>query len=215
MLTACGWKLGVYVAMITPWAGLVIGLIARQKPVFMVKTLVVLAAIAILAAPLFSSIITLIDDKILMGLPDSWEHRLYMWDYIFRRISEQPLTGFGFDNARTYSDLITLSSGDTVTLLSHHAHNAGLQIWLETGLIGAGLAGLTILTCLGPAKRFVRIHPNRAFGLCGFLTAVILLSSMSFGVWQFWWWGTLFLGLAGLNLVQILTPKSLEEPVTN
>lgn len=209
LLTASAWKLGVYVAMITPWAALTLALIARSRPIFMVKTLGVSGAIAILAAPIFAGLVTLIDDKVLVGLPDSWEHRLYMWDFVFRRISEQPLIGFGFNNARTYSELITLSGGETVTLLSHHAHNAGLQIWLETGLIGAGLAGLAILSCMGPAKRFVRDQPDRAFGLCGFLTAMILLSSLSFGVWQFWWWGTLFLGLAALNLVQTLSPKSL------
>jgi len=208
-LTASAWKLGVYVAMITPWAGLAFGLIARKKPILMVKTLVISAAIAILAAPLFAAIVTLLDENTLGGLPDSWEHRLYMWDFVFRQISERPLNGYGFNNARTYSELITLSGGQTVTLLSHHAHNAGLQIWLETGLIGAGLAGLSILSCLGPAKRFVRDQPNGAFGLCGFLTAMILLSSLSFGVWQFWWWGTLFLGLAVLNLVQTLRSKSL------
>ena len=208
LLTVSAWKLGVYVAMITPWAGLVLALIARNRPTSTAKTLVISASIAILAAPVFAGLVTLLDDKTLVGLPDSWEHRLYMWDFVFRRISEQPLIGFGFDNARTYGELITLSGGETVTLLSHHAHNAGLQIWLETGLIGAGLAGLAILSCMGPAKRFVRDQPDRAFGLCGFLTAMILLSSLSFGVWQFWWWGTLFLGLAALNLVQTLTPKS-------
>ena len=203
ILTLSAWKLEVYIAMIAPWIGLLFALLARKRPEVVTGTLIIFGAIAILAAPLLAGSITQLDEHTLAFFPASWEHRLYMWGSVFRRISEHPLIGHGFDNARTYSEMITLSDGESVTLLSLHTHNAGLQVWLETGLIGAALAGAAILSCLGTAKHFARLYPDRAFGLCGFLTVFILVSSLSFGVWQFWWWGTLFLGLAGLNLVRI------------
>lgn len=211
VLSLSAWKLEVYVAVIAPWLGLGFGLLARKKPDAVVVGLIILAAIAVMAAPLFAGGITLMEGKDIAGFPASWEHRLYMWDFVFRRISEHPLIGHGFDNARTYSEMITLSDGERVSLLPLHTHNSGLQIWLETGLVGAALAGATLLSCLGRAKQFIRRHEDRAFGLCGFLTVFIIVSSLSFGVWQFWWWGTLFLGLAGLNLVRIPETKSISE----
>jgi O-antigen ligase len=203
ILSVSAWKLGVYVAVIAPWLGLGFGCLARKFPGATTKVLLGLAAIAILAAPLFGGLITLVNEDALSKLPASWEHRLYMWDFVFRRISESPLIGHGFDAARTYADMLTLSDGQNVTLLSLHTHNVGLQIWLETGLIGAALSGSAILSCLGLGQKFAMKSANRAFGLCGFLTVFILGSSFSFGVWQFWWWGTLFLGLAVLNLVRL------------
>ncbi len=207
ILSVSAWKLGVYVAVIAPWLGLAFGCLARKSPGLTVKTLLGLAAIAVMAAPLFGGLITLVDENTLSKFPASWEHRLYMWDFVFRRISESPLIGHGFDSARTYTDMITLSNGQTLTLLSLHTHNVGLQIWLETGLIGAALAGAAILSCLGLGQNFAMKNSDRAFGLCGFLTVFILASSFSFGVWQFWWWATLFLGLATLNLVRIFATQ--------
>ena len=207
ILSISAWKLGVYIAVIAPWLGLGFACLGRKYPSMSVKVLLGLAAIAIIAAPLFSGIITLIDADTLSRLPASWEHRLYMWDFVFRLISESPLLGHGFDAARTYPDMLTLSDGQSVTLLSLHPHNVGLQIWLEMGLVGAGLAGAAILSCLGLAQKFAKQNANRAFGLCGFLTVFILASSFSFGAWQFWWWGTLLLGLAALNLVQFSAPQ--------
>lgn len=206
-LSLSAWKLGVYAAVIAPWLGLGFGLLARRHAILSVKILLGLAAVSILAAPLFAGLITLLDQELLEAGPASWEHRLYMWDFVFRLISDAPLMGQGFDSARTYPDMITLSDGQSVTLLSLHTHNVGLQIWLETGLIGAALAGATLLSCLSLTEKFAKQSADIAFGLCGFLTVFILASSFSFGVWQYWWWGTLFLGLAALNLVQTFAPQ--------
>lgn len=202
IISIVAWKMDVSIAIAMPWIGLGVGAFAKRFPVVSLRLLFTAAILAILAAPVFASVLTLLDEKIFAAFPSSWEHRLYMWEFVFQQILEHPFIGHGFDSARTFTETVTLSEGYVMSLISLHTHNAGLQIWLETGLIGASLASLTIITLFRAAKRFALQSKIHAFGLCGFLAAMIIISSVSFGVWQFWWWGTLSFGLASLNLMQ-------------
>jgi O-antigen ligase len=191
------------IAFIAPWLGLCAGLLAMRFPNFCIKFVLLLSILSIFIAPAFASLIGLLDEDILALLPSSWEHRFYMWQFVFEQILQSPLIGHGFDSARTFTETVTLSRGMTMSTISLHPHNAGLHIWLETGLVGAILACFTIICLVRPALEFVAQSKVHAFGLCSFLFVMIVISSVSFGVWQFWWWGALSLGLACLNLIKI------------
>ncbi len=61
--------------------------------------------------------------------------RLENWDFLSRRIFENPWTGFGMDSTR-------YMKFDTQELYFHnntimHPHNAVLQMWIEYGVLGA------------------------------------------------------------------------------
>ncbi len=202
MLSLAAFKVDALIAVILPWLGLGIGLMGQYKPELTVKLILRLAVILIVAAPIFMSVLMLIDNEVFQKLPASWEHRLLMWQYVCEQIWQNFWTGAGFDSARSFVDTVTLSDGQSVSLISMHTHNSGLQIWLETGVIGAVLAGL-IIALLTPSAIGVALNDRaKALGFCGFLINFLAVASLSFGVWQYWLWATLSFGLAIIMLTK-------------
>ncbi|MGE0533281.1 MAG: O-antigen ligase domain-containing protein, partial [Hyphomonadaceae bacterium] len=94
--------------------------------------------------------------------------------------------------------------GETVPLLPLHPHNLSLQLWLETGVIGAALvAAALIWGAVRSARRsLARVD---AAALAGALAAGALIAHFSYGAWQEWWVATI-IGAAGL-LMRLRTPN--------
>lgn len=202
-ITVIGFKLNVTVAIFLPWLGLAFAYLGRRYPTKTVKGLMVLAIAMIMGAPFIAGLAQSVDKEALRFLPMSWTHRLYMWEFLPTQILEHPFIGQGFDSARTFNEQLVLPNGETVSLVSMHTHNAGLQIWLETGLIGALLAIFCVCQFFKPLSEFVTEKSMRGFGMSGFLISFIVTASLSFGVWQFWWWGSLVFGLAIIQLYRV------------
>ncbi len=133
-------------------------------------------------------------------LPQSWDHRLRMWGYCWDVIAQHPLSGRGFDASRSFSETFIAKDGRELAIVSLHPHNAGIQIWAETGLIGAVLASITLATLFKPVHDFVQ---NRAQGasVSGVIIAVLIISSLTYGAWQFWWWSCVFFAVGVLHLL--------------
>lgn len=202
MLSLAAFKVDALIAVILPWLGLGVGLLGQRMPEVTMKLIMRLALILIVAAPIFMSLLLLIDSELFQNLPASWEHRLLMWRYVCEQIWQNFWTGTGFDNARSYVETVTLSDGQSVSLISMHTHNAGLQIWLETGMIGAVLAGGVIILLTPSAIGVATNDRAKALGFCGFLIDFLAIASLSFGVWQYWLWATLSFGLAIIMLTK-------------
>lgn len=134
------------------------------------------------------------------GLPLSWDHRLRMWGYCWQVIADNPLRGAGFDASRTFSETYIAQDGREITTVSLHPHNAGIQIWTETGVIGAMLASTVIATLFKPVTDFVQSR-GHAGAVSGVIMASIIISSLTYGAWQFWWWGCVFLAVGTLYLL--------------
>jgi O-antigen ligase len=158
-------------------------------------------ALGVLTAPLLSATL-LAPDRIAalypsIPMPDF--HRLNIWQFSAERIYERPLFGWGMDSAR-----IIPGGNETVRLvlpgpdgardaemarMPLHPHNVSLQWWLELGLpgalLGAGILVAVILAC-GSAPAGAPI----AVAAAGAATLVLMVS---YGAWQSWWLGTLWL----------------------
>ena len=87
-----------------------------------------------------------------------------------------------------------------------HPHDAALQIWLELGLPGVLLfAALWLGLLRRAASQADRLR--RATSVAA-MTAYLVISAVSFGVWQSWW---LAVGaLAMLGAVVVARSKALE-----
>jgi O-antigen ligase len=171
-------------------------------PKLMVKLTFFLIILLILFGPLSGYLSSLVDDKQLASLPLSVEHRLRMWAYAWERILENPIFGNGFDASRSYQDTFISKQGYEIVIVSLHTHNVPVQIWLETGMVGAALSAMIIAALLKPTLHFAN-SPVRASGLTGTIIAVTLFGATTIGAWQFWWWGSLFLAIAILYLIPI------------
>ena len=159
------------------------------------RLLAVLVVIGMLAAPLLPA--TLLAPERLAGYFDethySGLHRLHIWHFASQRIAEAPVLGWGMDAARRIpGGGRKLAGGGNV--MSVHPHNAGLQIWLELGGIGAVLwaallAGLWLRVASLP-------EPSTRAAATGLLLSGLVVANLSFGIWQTWWLAAL--GLSGV-----------------
>ena len=161
-----------------------------------------LLVIDILAAPLLTTVA--LKPKTFSQMTDiiplEVVHRLHIWQFANRHISEHPLRGWGMNASRTlpggklplYDMTRKRAVGYAMPL---HPHNLALQMWLELGFPGAAiLAALVFLILLRLTRSgFGRVDMAIACGQ--FLTGFSILS-FSYGAWQSWWQATMWLGAA-------------------
>lgn len=143
-------------------------------------------------------------------LPNSSRHRAIIWQFADQLIQERPLLGWGLNNARAVpggNDKVDVWSKDAngrIFALEQprmplHPHNMALQIWLETGLVGALLAVWALWRIV--------LRLGSAVGAPGLAaaTAAFSVGMVSFGAWQAWWLASLWL-FAAFSLL-LLRPE--------
>ena len=180
------------VGLIAVIAGLAAMAFARFAPNKAIRVLTWAAIASILLAPFWAYPLEYVSAEFKASIPFSWEHRIEMWSYTSRKIIESPIWGHGFDAARAFDGTFSSRGVESWAIVSLHPHNAGLHIWAETGLIGAALASITLLTMGISVERFCVHSRPRAIAISGFFAVTIVIGNITYGVWQEWWWATLF-----------------------
>lgn len=196
---------GLYVVIAAIILSIAAMLFAAFHPKTTLLTLTAISMMSVGFAPIVSAIAMTSSDSFRASLPFSWEHRLVTWSYVGDRIREHPVIGHGFDASRTF-DATFNTRGFDMAVISLHPHNAGLQIWLETGLIGAILASILLWLIGQEAIKFAQGGRPRAMAAAGLIAPIILISSVSYGVWQDWWWASFFICAGVLALVPRTKP---------
>jgi len=128
-------------------------------------------------------------------LPYSWAARLEIWPYVSARIAEQPWIGHGLDASRVDEGVIIVQ-GQSSSAIPLHPHSASLQIWFETGAIGALLGAACLMLGAAALARGLRGRRAAAAAACGALAAIGVTANLSFGVWQEWWNATMLIAAA-------------------
>ncbi|HAB38135.1 MAG TPA: hypothetical protein DCE52_09105 [Rhodobacteraceae bacterium] len=126
-----------------------------------------------------------------VGIKGSVAHRYYIWKFTIDRAREHPILGWGLDASRS------LPGGDVNIgigreLMPLHPHNAFLQIWVELGYVGLMLLASIIWLM------FPRTPPGEAFDkrmaiLPITICMLVVIMSLSFGIWQSWWMSSIAL----------------------
>ncbi len=183
----------IFVGGVALFAGLMFSYFALKNAKYALFFAISLAIFTILTAPIFGHLMNYVSPELKASLPASWEHRVEMWGYVSEKVAEKPLFGHGFDAARTFGETFNFRGHEGWTKVSLHPHNVGLHLWSETGAIGASLASL-FLFGLGQALRpYVAVSSARGSAVIGFLAAALMVCTFTYGIWQEWWWGVLFL----------------------
>jgi len=112
-------------------------------------------------------------------LPESARHRIVIWKYTSDQVARAPLLGTGISTARTLHEARSpegpLAPGTKFALgTGLHSHNAYLQVWYETGAVGALLLlGLGLLVLRALAGFPVEVQPYLAatFVTCALVAA--------------------------------------------
>ncbi|MES1158625.1 MAG: O-antigen ligase family protein [Terricaulis silvestris] len=128
-------------------------------------------------------------------LPDSWAIRTSIWQFASTQIEAHPVLGLGLDSARTFPQIGHIRNL-TFNLIPLHPHSASLQIWLETGVVGAVLGALCLL--IGGAALSSALRQDRlaAAAAAGTIACIGLIANVSYGAWQEWWVATAFAAAA-------------------
>jgi O-antigen ligase len=135
------------------------------------------------------------------ALPFSAAHRIGIWTYISGRVWEQPLFGHGLEASRVVTDRLDIQDRN-VMATPVHPHSASLQIWFETGAIGALLAAAALIAGgLWLAHKFRNDRPAAA-AACATLASLGFIANVSYGIWAEWWMATLFVGAAAVGAVR-------------
>ncbi len=159
-----------------------------------------------LAAPWALLALTQFTEALALRLPASWGMRVHIWNYAAARIAEKPLFGWGLDASRTFGAEQRL--GDLrFPAIPLHPHNFSVQIWLETGAVGAlvfaaaiAAAGMAAARAIG-AQRAPAAAAAASFAIIGFAWNV------SYGAWQEWFMATPFIAAAAMLLARREAPQ--------
>jgi O-antigen ligase len=122
-------------------------------------------------------------------LPESWRHRIVIWSYTSEQVADAPIFGAGIAAARAMNETRD-PDGPRVPGTrfqpgtSLHSHNAYLQVWYETGAVGALMLlalGLLILRALTRFPEAIQPYLAATFVACA-------LSAVSgYSIWAAWY----------------------------
>ena len=144
-------------------------------------------------------------------LPQSFFSRSYSWELVGQKVAASPIIGHGLEASHSWRD----SYGDHPEWLADasarygaefawevypvipvHPHNMPLQIWAETGFIGAALAAAFLFFLgakLQPPSAWSPISKYAAAGLIGVCVAIC---SFAYSMWNEAFWASAILAAA-------------------
>jgi O-antigen ligase len=202
--------LGASAAMFGAVLMLIAFLIVRIFPAYGVRGLFTAAAAYIAFAPfLIGSLLHLLD-RSGRTLPGSFQSRAWSWEVVIGKIREAPLTGHGIEASKSWQDTYAAYPEWMAQLpdfwayypvVPGHPHNMALQIWAETGAVGALLAAIGVLLVGWRLPRGASLRPDVRYAIGGILAATFCLFSFSYSVWNEAFWSTLALAVAALILL--------------
>lgn len=150
-----------------------------------------------------------------LPLPRSFFSRSYSWELVSGKITEAPIFGHGPEASHTWKETFgdhpewladaTARYGDTYAwdvypVVPIHPHNMPLQVWAETGLIGAFLAAVFLLL-LGWRLRDPQDWPPTArFAAAGLIGVAVSIGSFAYSMWNEAYWASVMLAAAAIFL---------------
>lgn len=163
-------------------------------------TILYVMAMPWIAINAFNFLAPMLDDLPFLGRGDGYAGaRLEIWDFVARYALQKPWTGFGIEATRMITDFDTQKlyhAGGTIL----HPHNMAIQFWIEFGVIGALIGSMFLSAIIWLMA--TKLSPAQArIALPSFIMA-LSIGSMTYGIWQGWWLGALFLS-AGFVMMAI------------
>lgn len=138
-----------------------------------------------------------------VSLPPSFFSRVKGWEAIGEKIAEKPLVGHGLESTYKWGELFESRPewlADAVArygpdmgwakyeIINSHPHNMALQIWVDTGLIGAVLFAAAV-ALLGWRLKAPRDWPPVAkYAAAGLTGAALATFSFGYSMWNEAFW---------------------------
>ncbi len=166
-------------------------------------------------APVLFPRVAAIIEQAGLPVPFSFRSRAFAWELIGERIGERPWLGHGLESTGTWSETFAAHPQWLETLVRHggiesawqnyhvipgHPHNMPLEIWVETGLVGALLA-IAAIVAIGlrlPAPS--RLAPAARYAAAGLFGAALPIFSFGYSAWNEAFWAAIAL-VAGAVII--------------
>ena len=184
--------------------------ILQLRPQTGFRTVANLTGLAWLLMPALVWVMNILVPVSASYLPLSTAQRFAIWQATLEKIAEKPLHGHGINAASTWTETYA-SRPDLLAQLTpamenkrvilYHPHNMGLQLWVETGLVGVGLAALVLVlfgrTLPAPASLPLGIKVAAA----GIFGAALSYFSVSYNVWDESFWASIAVVASGFIIL--------------
>ena len=190
-------------------------LVVKWMPKYGFRAIFSGLAVYVIAMPVFVSGALSAIRAFGLPLPRSFFSRTYSWEFVGAKIHEAPLLGHGPEACHTWKDTFgdhpdwladaTARFGDgqvwqLYSVVPVHPHNMPLQIWAETGAIGAALAA-GFLFLLGWRLRAPQDwSPISKYAAAGLIGMCISIGSFAYSMWNEAFWGSVVLAAAVILL---------------
>lgn len=150
-----------------------------------------------------------------LPLPQSFFSRTYSWELVRGKISEAPFIGHGLEASHTWKDTFGDHPdwlADAAARYEHdfawevyqvvptHPHNMPLQIWAETGMIGASLAAMALFLFGWRLKAPEDWSPVTRYAAAGLIGICIAVCNFSYSMWNEAFWASAILAAAVILL---------------
>lgn len=113
--------------------------------------------------------------------------RIAIWQSFGEVVKRRPFGGAGFGTSTVMAQepvADEVPPERRVLLGAWHPHNGYLQVWSETGAIGAALFGITLVLAALALGRLGRVQIVAGCAMIASAAAVMLVGH---GIWQGWW----------------------------
>ncbi len=108
--------------------------------------------------------------------------------------------GFGSSLDLQKGPVAAMVPPERVTLLgASHPHNGFLQIWVELGLVGAALVAVLAVMLF---RAIGRMRPALQPFALTCVAVIALVTLVSHGLWQAWWWAAILAAVASLLVLE-------------
>ena len=189
-------------------AGIAAFAVALIAPRLVAVALSILVAIVAIATPILALDFGARLLPLAGQIRSSAVHRLEIWDYMSRRALERPLSGWGWwsslelpihpDELAKYRYVTPMGTS--------HPHGNWMQLWVETGVVGAAIGLAFALLVIWRAWRLPKAYQPFALASCA---SVFIVSLASFDLATDSWWAA----LSATALLFTIAPKSVSPRV--
>ena len=151
-------------------------------------------------------------------LPGSFQSRAWAWHVVIGKIAERPFTGHGIAASKTWRETYDAHPDWMAHLpeiwrqypvVPGHPHNMALQIWAETGMIGAVLVGFALVLLGFRLPEPGKMREDVRFAIAGVTGVAFSLFSFAYSMWNEAFWSSVALAAVAIILLAKRRRESL------
>ena len=166
-----------------------------------------LVALSLITAPGIAWALGGIAPNLVGNIPLTAQQRLLIWQATLERIAEKPFFGHGVNAAPTWletyasrPEFLEQLSPELINhrIIPNHPHNMAMQIWAETGFIGAALGTILLVMAGRKLPRPETLSGGVKIAAAGLFGTAISYFAVSYSVWDESYWASIAIILSGI-----------------